>query len=59
LRGDRGLDIPSPGQSAFDIDPRSAFESVFLTAVLGALGEDHLTQRGERPSPVACRSRPL
>jgi WD40 repeat protein len=42
LRSNYGLDIAPPGRRAFVADPRSAFESAFLTAVLAALGEDHL-----------------
>jgi hypothetical protein len=42
LRSDYGIDVPAPERSAFDADPRSAFEFVFLAAVLTALGEDHL-----------------
>jgi hypothetical protein len=42
LRSDYGLDVSPPSRPAFDADPRSAFESVFLTAALTALGEGHL-----------------
>ena len=42
LRSDYAIAIAPPDRSAFDADPRSAFESIFLDAVLAALGKDHL-----------------
>jgi hypothetical protein len=42
LRTGYAVDVAPPGRLAFEADPRSAFESVFLAAVLEALGEGHL-----------------
>jgi WD40 repeat protein len=42
LRASYGVGVLPPDRAAFDADPRSAFESVFLTAVLDAIGQDHL-----------------
>jgi len=42
LSHDYGIVIDAPARSAFDVDPRSAFESLFLDAVMATLGDDHL-----------------
>lgn len=42
LLRDYNLSILPPGRDALEADPRAAFESVFLSAVLAALGQDHL-----------------
>jgi hypothetical protein len=39
---DYELYIPPPGRDVLEADPRTAFESAFLSAVLAALGRDHL-----------------
>ncbi len=42
LSHDYGIVIDAPTRSAFDADPRSVFESLFLDAVMATLGDDHL-----------------
>jgi hypothetical protein len=42
LRSDYGFNIAFPDRRAFEAEPRSAFESGFLPAVLAALDRDHL-----------------